>query len=123
MRRGGPSGLVLRAHRDHGLAVRIQRDRDHDRPAADLAVLDVLLVTGGAVDEQFDRLAAVRASGVDGGQHPGPPDGRFTHGASVHSSHRADTRSDEHTSELQSLMRISYAVFCLKKKNTENIEK
>src|SRR3546814_2649805 len=26
-------------------------------------------------------------------------------------------RSDEHTSELQSLMRISYAVFCLKKKN------
>src|SRR3546814_6920720 len=30
-------------------------------------------------------------------------------------SHR---RSEEHTSELQSLMRISYAVFCLKKKNT-----
>src|SRR3546814_3874967 len=29
-------------------------------------------------------------------------------------------RSDEHTSELQSLMRISYAVFCLKKKNTHN---
>src|SRR3546814_3430589 len=29
-------------------------------------------------------------------------------------------RSDEHTSELQSLMRISYAVFCLKKKKTEN---
>src|SRR3546814_9297693 len=28
-------------------------------------------------------------------------------------------RSEEHTSELQSLMRISYAVFCLKKKNTE----
>src|SRR3546814_3674362 len=27
------------------------------------------------------------------------------------------SRSDEHTSELQSLMRISYAVFCLKKKN------
>src|SRR3546814_2278877 len=31
------------------------------------------------------------------------------------------TRSEEHTSELQSLMRISYAVFCLKKKtNTQN---
>src|SRR3546814_4405243 len=30
-------------------------------------------------------------------------------------------RSEEHTSELQSLMRISYAVFCLKKKNTNNI--
>src|SRR3546814_7353640 len=31
---------------------------------------------------------------------------------------RPDKRSEEHTSELQSLMRISYAVFCLKKKTT-----
>src|SRR3546814_2038685 len=32
----------------------------------------------------------------------------------------ADPRSEEHTSELQSLMRISYAVFCLKKKNKKH---
>src|SRR3546814_10806528 len=32
-------------------------------------------------------------------------------------------RSEEHTSELQSLMRISYAVFCLKKKNKKNKSK
>src|SRR3546814_6000003 len=32
-------------------------------------------------------------------------------------------RSEEHTSELQSLMRISYAVFCLKKKSTHIIDK
>src|SRR3546814_7970029 len=32
----------------------------------------------------------------------------------------ASRRSEEHTSELQSLMRISYAVFCLKKKNITN---
>src|SRR3546814_4899812 len=31
-------------------------------------------------------------------------------------------RSEEHTSELQSLMRISYAVFCLKKKNNEKYQ-
>src|SRR3546814_1791348 len=31
--------------------------------------------------------------------------------------HHLRSRSEEHTSELQSLMRISYAVFCLKKKN------
>src|SRR3546814_6440704 len=31
------------------------------------------------------------------------------------------TRSEEHTSELQSLMRISYAVFCLKKKNNKRV--
>src|SRR3546814_4654261 len=34
---------------------------------------------------------------------------------------RAVNRSEEHTSELQSLMRISYAVFCLKKNNTNNL--
>src|SRR3546814_4773774 len=32
-------------------------------------------------------------------------------------------RSEEHTSELQSLMRISYAVFCLKKKKTTELNK
>src|SRR3546814_4174572 len=31
-------------------------------------------------------------------------------------------RSEEHTSELQSLMRISYAVFCLKNKNIQEVE-
>src|SRR3546814_8725380 len=35
-------------------------------------------------------------------------------------SPRDPARSEEHTSELQSLMRISYAVFCLKKKKSKN---
>src|SRR3546814_5288012 len=35
----------------------------------------------------------------------------------------AAARSEEHTSELQSLMRISYAVFCLKKKNNKRTYK
>src|SRR3546814_2889195 len=34
--------------------------------------------------------------------------------------HRGEGRSEEHTSELQSLMRISYAVFCLKKKKRQH---
>src|SRR3546814_2321285 len=34
-----------------------------------------------------------------------------------------EDRSEEHTSELQSLMRISYAVFCLKKKKRQKIRK
>src|SRR3546814_4476367 len=42
--------------------------------------------------------------------HPSPPAGQ-TPAVAV--------RSEEHTSELQSLMRISYAVFCLKKKNND----
>src|SRR3546814_10324600 len=37
--------------------------------------------------------------------------------------HGLVARSEEHTSELQSLMRISYAVFCLKKKNNITIQR
>src|SRR3546814_2500698 len=47
------------------------------------------------------------------------------HGRAMADSHLSlpvvDARSEEHTSELQSLMRISYAVFCLKKKKTNHI--
>src|SRR3546814_6649756 len=48
---------------------------------------------------------------VRNGDHPHPPS---------EDAQRVDAveRSEEHTSELQSLMRISYAVFCLKKKKT-----
>src|SRR3546814_3685490 len=38
--------------------------------------------------------------------------------ARLHLSGKAEARSEEHTSELQSLMRLSYAVFCLKKKTS-----
>src|SRR3546814_10486341 len=53
---------------------------------------------------------------------PVPPsvnDGRMIAGSPVWSSaaSASSTRSEEHTSELPSLMRISYAVFCLKKQN------
>src|SRR3546814_10165332 len=40
--------------------------------------------------------------------------------AAAYYAFSASKRSEEHTSELQSLMRISYAVFCLKKKNKHN---
>src|SRR3546814_6498876 len=40
----------------------------------------------------------------------------FTHRQTLAGAVRFNSRSEEHTSELQSLMRISYAVFCLKKK-------
>src|SRR3546814_7698198 len=54
----------------------------------------------------FGRCAR---GGVGGGKWPG------------HRVARQAMRSEEHTSELQSLMRISYAVFCLKKKTNIQI--
>src|SRR3546814_6567747 len=48
---------------------------------------------------------------------------RRRHGRSRTTRHVYVDRSEEHTSELQSLMRISYAVFCLKKKKNTQTEK
>src|SRR3546814_4769748 len=61
-------------------------------------------VDGGRAIEERDVRRAARAT------------------AAVPRRARADNRSEEHTSELQSLMRISYAVFCLKKKTTHITE-
>src|SRR3546814_7021474 len=52
-----------------------------------------------------------------GGANPGAVESRQVRG--WHESARLDVRSEEHTSELQSLMRISYAVFCLTKHKTQ----
>src|SRR3546814_4257512 len=74
-----------------------------------LGRLAALLVLFGELFGVLDHLVDVRivqaAAGLD-------LDLLFLAGA---------LRSEEHTSELQSLMRISYAVFCLKKKTTKTI--
>src|SRR3546814_3078148 len=61
-----------------------------------------------------DRRAP--SSFVDAGHEKAPVRGLVESGGE--GGIRTPERSEEHTSELQSLMRISYAVFCLKKKQT-----
>src|SRR3546814_8239193 len=73
------------------------------------AVLGIDLVQPGRDLGELQPLAH------DGRRHQEVCGDRFDILALVH--HRPHGRSEEHTSELQSLMRISYAVFCLKKKN------
>src|SRR3546814_6116437 len=74
------------------------------------------------------RLRAAFRIGVPTGKRPRRPEGVKTTRASFRgvlcvSSGKAklSVRSEEHTSELQSLMRISYAVFCLKKKKNTKL--
>src|SRR3546814_5181677 len=65
---------------------------------------------------------SLRALVVDAGGDVGRvPGGGVRHpaGHRGYRGRRERPRSEEHTSELQSLMRISYAVFCLKKKNIQ----
>src|SRR3546814_3090192 len=66
--------------------------------------------------------AAAHFVSVEAGQHHVEQDqvGRGL-GEELHCARSVVGRSEEHTSELQSLMRISYAVFCLKKKKHKQI--
>src|SRR3546814_2277618 len=72
------------------------------------------------------RRTRLRQRGADRVHRRVPPHrhqrGRHRDGGEEGLRHRSAraARSEEHTSELQSLMRISYAVFCLKKKITNN---
>src|SRR3546814_6408188 len=62
------------------------------------------------------RSATVRRCGQYQAHRCDTPDQRESFAKLRRLSPRPHQRSEEHTSELQSLMRISYAVFCLKKK-------
>src|SRR3546814_3191756 len=78
-------------------------------------------------DTLFPYTTLFRSAGADRrpGRGEGPLQGAREAAPPRHHRGRQPgrrTRSEEHTSELQSLMRISYAVFCLKKKTSEQIE-
>src|SRR3546814_6755261 len=78
-----------------------------ERPMSRMSLFNSPLLLGfDHFERAFDRVQKAQADGY-------PPyniEQTSANGLRI-------TRSEEHTSELQSLMRISYAVFCLKKKN------
>src|SRR3546814_4530228 len=115
-------------------------DAERDRTKAETTIVTNLLVPIRLTDALVDHLAAASdsaivnvTSGLAFVPLPKAPTYSATK-AALHSYTQAlrvqlegkvevielVPRSEEHTSELQSLMRISYAVFCLKKKNNMN---
>src|SRR3546814_6784817 len=93
-----------------GTAVRLERDVEaRDRYGRLLAYVI------RADDELFVNLALVAEGFAESNQYR-PNTARQAELDAAEDEARAQGRSEEHTSELQSLMRISYAVFCLKKK-------
>src|SRR3546814_1131088 len=103
-----PSSLDLA--RDHGAAETIAMD-DHQ------AIIDRV----GALTEGRFCERTIEAVGK---QWPLDLAGELTaeRGKLIVAGYHQDGRSEEHTSELKSLMRISYAVFCLKKKKTQKTQ-
>src|SRR3546814_8945297 len=111
------SSDVCSSDLDDDVAFRRQIAREHDAgfaleidDDAFLAAIATEKVVALAVTERRERARVVAAAGRFDLQH---------FGAEIGKRQRRRGRSEEHTSELQSLMRHSYAVFCLKQKKTQ----
>src|SRR3546814_7098341 len=98
LERQPPERLALADRRDAGRHGEEDHRRDDHLDQLDEAVAD-----GLQLDRAVGPIMADQDAGGDRGEHL---------------DIQVRPRSEEHTSELQSLMRISYAVFCLKKKKT-----
>src|SRR3546814_7090144 len=92
----------LQGHHGQAGGARVGIDALQQRHDAPLAMLDMRMLL---VQESLPWRILPAAASTEQGRNP---------------MRRGSGRSEEHTSELQSLMRISYAVFCLKKKNKTN---
>src|SRR3546814_8273351 len=103
----------------------------HPTTDARAALAGSLLPFGGARGANIALMVELLAAGLTGANwsREAPPfnKGAKSPGAGLFilaidplAGFAARLRSEEHTSELQSLMRISYAVFCLKKKKTKD---
>src|SRR3546814_6716399 len=103
------------------------------RRSSDLIIcLAAAGIAGGTTASTFDPSSPVRrdqvagflARAIDLANLLGVADDDLNELPSAGTDQFGDVRSEEHTSELQSLLRISYAVFCFKKKtNTTHIWK
>src|SRR3546814_8990970 len=101
-------------------------DWSSDVCSSDLRVQDLWWhLPAGLIDRRYrpsiaeaepGRIATITLT-IDRHQPPRTP--RLPYRITAHDG-SGELRSEEHTSELQSLMRISYAVFCLKKKTKNN---
>src|SRR3546814_4235019 len=114
----GKGYVVRRMFADVDADVYVMADGDatYDASAAPLMVRRLL-------EDQLDMVVGARASEIDAAYRRGHRLGNVMLTgilARMFGRSFSDIRSEEHTSELQSLMRISYAVFCLKKKKNQN---
>src|SRR3546814_10891716 len=114
----------LAAHAAHSPATRASKSIAADRlnlnrrmrpPWGLFNMMDIQGCTRRPRLRKQNQAGCLSAPGIVGGQASHEGFGLPAFGAQL-----LTNRSEEHTSELQSLMRIQYAVFCLKKKQTQS---
>src|SRR3546814_7071188 len=98
---------------------------DHQGEYSSLTAAAAVVAKQLGVGKESVRRWVIQSQ-VDGGQRQGATTEELAEIKALKAENRRlreDVRSEEHTSELQSLMRISYAVFCLKKKKKTTSKK
>src|SRR3546814_6484809 len=90
-----------------------------NNPSSRWSVFFPVRLSRSASDARLDRPSTSSSSRITSR----PPSELICAPRNSRRTRRSKSRSEEHTSELQSLMRISYAVFCLKKKKKKNKKK
>src|SRR3546814_2162966 len=109
-----PYTTLFRSGRRRAAAGHDHRGLREDRPPRHLAQAPAVRLHADCIRQVLGTQRNA-AAGMGPPEHQGSADPDPRH---VQVDHVL--RSEEHTSELQSLMRISYAVFCLKKKKTKH---
>src|SRR3546814_7252982 len=100
----------------HSVPTRGSSDLRNQRRPGLMSLFSVFNVAGSGMAAQSLRLNTVASNLANADSVASTPDAAYRSREPLFAA--VKNRSEEHTSELQSLMRISYAVFCLKKKNT-----
>src|SRR3546814_6396125 len=120
-----PQGMVVWPGLDRGMAgeewealgpVKADPDKPQERPLETHPQYHLKLLLGRMGVSRDEVMEWSAASPFDGPEARAP----FTSLLFAPAAYTARWRSEEHTSELQSLMRKSYAVFCLKKNKNKN---
>src|SRR3546814_3121124 len=102
----------------YGLSLRVARWRE-GAPGTPLLFLNGIGADIAAAAPLLAQIDGREVWTLDMPGVGGSPDALLPYGAPTIAAVVMEIRSEEHTSELQSLMRISYAVFCLKKKKKQ----
>src|SRR3546814_10781165 len=111
-----PYTSLFRSRRPQGQEGAVEIDRHDPPPIGELHFPDRLAVRDPGVDERVGDAGEIGAPPERFIRHVADEQGPFAGEAEGEVGEPVFVRSEEHTSELQSLMRISYAVFCLQKK-------
>src|SRR3546814_3856728 len=118
-----PVGLIHALAIVKQAAAQVNARHNLDQKIANAIEHAAVAIQSGELDDQFPLVIWQTGSGTQSNMNVNEVIAGYANEQLTGTRGGKSPRSEEHTSELQSLMRISYAVFCLKNKKKTNINK